>query len=150
MTPAGAHMATHLADAVLAPGREYRRVFEAVPAEVGQARRFLAGILGDCAVAADAITCLSELAANACLHSASGRAGGTFTVRVLILGGGRVRIEVADDGGPWVTRVHGDGRSHGLAIVASLARDSGVCGDAIAGRTSWATFAYPDQAPLPD
>jgi two-component sensor histidine kinase len=144
--PAIAHAAVHQADVDSALQRQDSRVFEAVPAQVSQARRFLAAILGDRAAAADAIMCVSELAANACLHSASRRAGGTFVVRVLMLDGGQVRIEVADEGGPWVTRVHRDGRPHGLAIVASLACDSGIRGDARGGRISWATFSCQDHA----
>jgi hypothetical protein len=143
MTTTTAQVAVHPADSDSALLCQHSRVFEAIPAQVSQARRFLAEILGDCAAAPDAIVCLSELAANACLHSASSRAGGTFAVRVLILDCGQVRIEVADAGGPWVARVHGDGRSHGLAIVASLACDSGIRGDAPGGRISWATFSYP-------
>jgi len=149
MTPAGMHTAAQHADPVPAPLRMVDKVFPAIPAQLREVRRFLAGLLGGCPVADDAITCLSELAANACLHSASARPGGTFTVRVLIHNGGRVRIEVADEGGPWVRRVHDDDWPHGLAIVASLAAGSGVYGDAAVGRTSWAEFICPgqDQAP---
>jgi Histidine kinase-like ATPase domain len=140
ITPTGTHAVVRPADAVPAPLRQYERAFPALTPQVAEARRFLARILSGCTVADDAILCLSELAANACLHSASQLPGGTFTVRVLILDGAEVRIEVADNGGPWTAR-DGDDRPHGLTIVASLASDSGVAGDTVTGRTSWATFS---------
>ena len=94
------------------------RVFPAAGAQVGQARRFLAGILGDCPEAADAVLCLSELAANAVLHSHSARPGGRFTVRVC-RAPGWLRVEVTDEGGPWSPGT-GGGHGRGLAIVAAL------------------------------
>lgn len=115
-------------------------MFAATPDQVGQTRRFLAGVLGDHSAVAEAVTCLSELAANACLHSASARLGGTFIVRVIIGQDRGLRIEVSDAGGPWAVRDREDEWPHGLAIVAKLAGDSGVGGDETAGRTAWATF----------
>src|SRR5579863_8070893 len=134
MMPTGAHTAAEHVDEVPAPVRTVEKVFPALPAQLGEVRRFLAGLLGGCPVADDAITCLSELAANACLHSASARPGGTLTIRVVIRCGARVRIEVADQGGPWVQQVYEDDWPHGLAIVASMAARYGVYGDATAGR----------------
>jgi hypothetical protein len=52
----------------------------------------------------DVILCVSELAANAVLHSNSRRPGGTFTVRIESCPGAYIRIEVEDDGGPWIAR----------------------------------------------
>ena len=89
---------------------EHVRTFAATPYQVRQARRFLAGVLADCPAADDAILCLSELATNACLHSASRNPGGTFTVRILIRRCGQLRIEVTDNGGPWLHRARDDGR----------------------------------------
>jgi hypothetical protein len=150
MTPTGMHTAAQHADEVPAPVRMVEKVFPAIPAQLREVRHFLAGLLGSCPVADDAVTCLSELAANACLHSASARPDGTFTLRVRIRNGGRVRIEVADEGGPWVQRVHDDDWPHGLAIVASLAAGSGVYGDAAVGRTSWAEFIFPGHDKTPE
>ena len=116
------------------------RIFAATPDQVGQARRFLSGLLGDHPGASDAVTCLSELAANACLHSASARPGGKFTVRVITGKDLGLRIEVSDAGGSWAARDHDDEWPHGLAIVAAIASDSGVSGDETVGRTAWATF----------
>jgi anti-sigma regulatory factor (Ser/Thr protein kinase) len=87
---------------------------------VREARAFLADVLAGCPVVHDAVLCLSELASNAALHSASGTTGGTFTVRAETCPG-RAWIAVEDHGGPWAEHDHQDGRQHGLAIVAELA-----------------------------
>jgi anti-sigma regulatory factor (Ser/Thr protein kinase) len=119
----------------------HSKTFPARTDQVGQARRFLAGLLGDRDGATGAITCMSELAANACLHSVSSRPGGTFTVHVLI-SEDDLRIEVSDEGGPWKPGDGEDEWPHGLAIVAALATESGVTGDEKGGRTAWATFCH--------
>lgn len=81
--------------------RSWHRVFPGDASQVREARRFLAGCLAGCAAADDAITCLSELAANAVLHSNSRLPGGSFTVHAQRDAAGRLRIEVVDQGGPW-------------------------------------------------
>jgi hypothetical protein len=104
-----------------------------------RARTFLAAAIADCPVAADAVLCLSELATNSVLHSASREPGGTFTVRAY------VRIEVEDADGPWQARIpDGDSRPHGLEIVRAIAADYGVTGGALAGRVAWARLDWPD------
>ena len=65
-----------------APVITWARTFPAVPAQVREARRFLAGLLDGGPAAGDALICLSELASNAVVHSRSSQPGGTFTVRV--------------------------------------------------------------------
>ena len=57
-----------------------------------------------CPVADDAVCLLSELCANAILHSDSGKTGGTFTVRARHVVDRYVRGEVEDQGSDW----HGD------------------------------------------
>lgn len=124
------------------PVRAWTREFAARPEQVGQARRFLAGTLEDCPAADDAVLCLSELAGNSVLHSASRRPGGAFTVRVEVRHGEYVRIEVRDEGGRWDERPGADGRAHGLAIVRALAVASGTDGDALTGWIAWARFDW--------
>lgn len=100
-----------------APAITWARDFPGTSEQAGRARRFLAAIL-----------CLSELASNACLHSRSGRPGGCFTVRAELSVQG-LRVEVRDDGGPWVWPARPDEHGRGLLIVASLARAWGRSGD---------------------
>ena len=83
------------------PATTWARDFPGAPEQAGKARRFLAAVLDSSPAADDAILCLSELASNACLHSRSGRPGGRFTVRAA-LNARDLRVEVRDDGGPWV------------------------------------------------
>ena len=97
------------------------QVFAGDAAQVREARRFLAGVLGGCPATDDALLCVSELATNAVLHSRSRRPGGRFTVRATVQPGS-VRVEVADEGGPWGHEGDGDGQSgRGLPIVSERA-----------------------------
>jgi serine/threonine-protein kinase RsbW len=119
-----------------APALAWSRAFPATPAQAGEARRFLAGILDGRPAADEAVLCLSELATNATMHSRSCD-GGHYTVRA-VLHGQRLRVEVHDQGGPWTWRGDGDGRhGRGLLIVSRLARDWGRGGDSAAGWIVW-------------
>jgi serine/threonine-protein kinase RsbW len=118
------------------------RVFAASLEQVRHARTFLRDALDGCPAADDAILCLSEFAANCVVHSASRRRGGTFTISAEIYPGDYIRIEARDDGGLWNQQHNGDGRPHGLDIVASLAADWGVSGNALTGWTAWATLGW--------
>src|ERR1022692_3700773 len=119
----------------------WARAFPASAAQVGEARRFLAGALDSCPAAGDATLCLSELVTNATVHSRSREPGGHFTVTAVI-GGGQLRVEVRDDGGPWAQPVRGRGGQHGrgLLIVGQLAGDWGRSGDSATGWTVWFTL----------
>ena len=120
-----------------APLIGWSRAFPATPAQVREARQFLAGILDGHPAADDAILCLSELATNACLHSRSREPGGHFRVRAETHGS-RIRVEVCDQGGPWEQTTDDDGQhGRGLLVVAQLADDFGRTGDAQAGWTIW-------------
>ena len=115
------------------PALTWSRAFLAVPAQVREARRFLASILDGCPVTDDALLCVSELAANAVQHSNS-RHGGHFTVRAEIRDR-CLRVEVHDQGGLWTWRAPAsDQHGRGLAIVSQLARDWGRTGT---GSTGW-------------
>jgi two-component sensor histidine kinase len=99
------------------------------------ARHWLRARLGACPAIDDAVLLVSELATNALLYSASGKEG-TFTVTVSHRSAD-VRVEVADQGGPWAPDTTGDElHGRGLLIVSSLARAWGVTGDE-SGRTVW-------------
>ena len=109
---------------------------------VGEARRFLASVLDGRTAAYDAILCLSELAANAVTHSNSRDPGGLFTVRASVRHGDRVRVEVEDQGGQWITPAFEDGQhGRGLLIVSQLASDWGISGDDQAGWIVWFEIA---------
>jgi serine/threonine-protein kinase RsbW len=122
------------------PLRTCERTFSAIPGQVSHARRFLADLVGDSELSADVITCLSELATNAVIHSDSRKPGGTFSVRVAV-GPGLIRVEVMDDGGAWrLVEPPGDGqRGRGLVIVAAFATCWGIT-TCTSGRTAWFEF----------
>jgi hypothetical protein len=127
---------------VATPSCKREQVLPARPDQVRKARAFIASVLAGCPVADDAILCVSELAANSCLHSASGKAGGTFTVRAEIHRGSYVWIEVEDSGGSWNQHAHPDGRPHGLDIVRAYAADWGIDGDPLTGWIVWARIDW--------
>lgn len=109
----------------------------ATAGEVAEARRFVASFVDDPALARDAVQCVSELAANAVIHSNSRFAGGRFTVGIERYGDGRFRIRVLDEGGQWIERKK-EGHEHlGLVIVRRLASAWGIDGDGPHGRTVW-------------
>jgi anti-sigma regulatory factor (Ser/Thr protein kinase) len=112
------------------------------PEHVHQVRADARGLLAGCPAADEVILCLSELAANAVLHSDSRRPGGTFTVRIEGCPGAHIRIEVEDDGGPWLARAPDPGNGRGLDIIRVLAAEWGVAASP-AGRTVWARFNWP-------
>jgi anti-sigma regulatory factor (Ser/Thr protein kinase) len=119
----------------------WSRAFPATADQVPQARRFLAGVLGDAPRIGDAVLCLSELAANAVLHSNSACAGGQFTIHAT-LGSGLLRVEVTNGGGLWKQRAHHNGHGgRGFIIVNALARTWGTTGDGITSRTVWFEIA---------
>lgn len=131
-------------DTTTAPPLAWSRAFPAAPAQVREARRFLAAILDGRPAVDDAVLCLSELAANALIHSRSRQPGGHFTVRAEIHDD-RLRVEVHDQGGPWTWLPHDDEpHGRGLLIVSQLAQDSGRNGDSITGWTVWFEMPCPD------
>jgi anti-sigma regulatory factor (Ser/Thr protein kinase) len=121
------------------------------PGTAEQIRRVRADLaaglpLGDCPVADGLLLLVSELSANAALHSRSSTRGGVFTVRVDIRLGDYVWAEVEDQGGPWTNRGHDD-RPHGLDIVAAIAGDGnwGIDGDELTGHTAWVRLDWKQQ-----
>jgi anti-sigma regulatory factor (Ser/Thr protein kinase) len=118
--------------------RRHTGTYPAEPRQVGVARAALAGWLEGWPRADEAILIGSEFVTNAVLHSASA-GGGCFTLRAEV-GRDRVRIEVADAGGPWRGGGRGDdGRPHGFEVVTAVAGAGnwGIDGDE-GGRVAWA------------
>jgi anti-sigma regulatory factor (Ser/Thr protein kinase) len=125
--------------AAAAGTRRHTGTYPAEPRQVGLARAELAGWLGGCPQADEAMLITSEFAANSVLHSSS-RDGGAFTVRVEVRPD-RLRIEVEDAGGPWRDGPRDDSRPHGFDVVTAIAGPGkwGIDGDA-RGRIAWATL----------
>ena len=94
--------------------------------QVRHARAFIARFLDGHPVADDAVLLVSELAANACAHSASGRPGGVFMVRAKVSGGGRVYAEVEDQGSSWGGSFGEIESPHGLYLLRSLSAECGT------------------------
>src|SRR5215472_10031954 len=109
---------------------------------VRQARADARDLLAGCPAVDEVILCLSELAANAVVHSNSRRPGGTFTVRIESSPGAYIRFEVEDDGGPWLAPAPDPGSGRGLDIIRALAAEWGVVTNP-AGRIVWARFNWP-------
>jgi serine/threonine-protein kinase RsbW len=110
--------------------------------QVGHARAFVAEALKGCPLVDDAVLICSELASNAVLHSASSKPGGRFTVRAEAYEGDYLWIEVEDQGGPWIEHDSSEECGRGLGIVAALASDWGIEGDALA-QVVWARLDWP-------
>src|SRR6202012_5869461 len=75
------------------------RAFAGTKAQVAEVRRFVSGLLEGCPACDALVTCVSELAANAVVHTASGT-GGFFTVEDSRPRNGVARVAVTDAGGP--------------------------------------------------
>jgi len=112
------------------------------PEQVRRVRAHLRNLLDGCPVANEVILCVSELAANAVLHSDSRRPGGTFTVRIELCPGTSIRVEVEDDGGPWIAPPPDPESGRGLDIIRALTAGWGVTASA-AGRAVWAHIDWP-------
>ena len=140
-TPAAASLdlaASAAAPDARAPAATYPGRPDHVRPVRADARRLLAGY----PAADEVILCLSELAANAVRHSDSRRPGGTFTVRIESRPGAHLRIEVEDDGGPWLAPAPDPGSGRGLDIIGVLAAEWGAA-PSPPGRTVWARFSWP-------
>ncbi|RAY11792.1 ATP-binding protein [Actinomadura craniellae] len=126
----------------------WRRTYPGQADRVADARRFAALLLVDTGCDHEARFVVSELAANAILHTRSGEPGGWFGVEIAL--GDHVRIAVRDLGGGAVPAI-APGRpaeswsenGRGLAAVAALALPMGYTGDPGAGHTVWAHLALP-------
>jgi anti-sigma regulatory factor (Ser/Thr protein kinase) len=136
------------------PLARYVRVFTGTTASVAAARRFTAAVLVACPAREALVACVSELAANAVVHTASGD-GGEFAVEVIRPRPGVARIAVTDEGSRGdpspapASETAECGR--GLALVAALAHSWGYSTRAADdGRTVWAEACWPVGVPDAD
>jgi anti-sigma regulatory factor (Ser/Thr protein kinase) len=123
------------------------RSFPGEPRQVARARAFVAAALAGCPAREALLTCVSELAANAVVHTASG-AGGAFTVEVIRPADGVALVAVTDEGGHGLPAIPDRDRfaecGRGLELVEACSsrwgyRDTGAAG----GRTVWAEATWP-------
>ncbi|TMR99779.1 ATP-binding protein [Nonomuraea basaltis] len=127
-------------------------VFPGVPSSVPIARHCVKGVLR--AAGHQNMTgvqlVVSELVANAVMHSASGLAGGLITVDIRAIGDGLARIDVMDDGGLTVPHVREpsemDCSGRGLQIVEETALRWGIGDNALGGRVTWAEVLTTDDS----
>lgn len=109
------------------PQRLWEQPYPGTVDQLRYVRAALREFLGDCPVADDAVHLLSELSANAIVHTDSGKRGGTFTVRVQHFPDSYVWGEVEDQGSTWDGNLSRSARHpHGLYLVERLASDCGV------------------------
>src|ERR1700735_3594336 len=80
-------------------GLRWRRAFAGTRVQVAEVRRCVACLLAEHPAREALITCVSELSANAVVHTASG-CGGFFTVEGSCPRSGVARVSVTDAGGP--------------------------------------------------
>lgn len=99
----------------------FKRAYPGAADQVRLVRADLTEIAGQYLISDDLVILASELAANAILHSRSGRPGGTFTVEVTLYPGEYAWVEVTDQGGAWSAKVDDDEHGRGLALVAGIA-----------------------------
>jgi serine/threonine-protein kinase RsbW len=109
------------------PQRSWEQSYPGTADQLRHVRSALRDFLVGCPVADDAVCLLSELSANAVVHSDSGTVGGTFTVRARHVVNGYVRGEVEDQGSDWPGELSAAAtRPHGLYLLLNLASACGV------------------------
>ncbi|MGA2831156.1 MAG: ATP-binding protein [Streptosporangiaceae bacterium] len=111
------------------------RSFPGRPDQISAVRALLSGFLDGYPTADDAVLLISELAANACAHSASGQPGGTFTVRAHMCAS-YLHAEVEDQGSAWDGHLRPAQAPHGLYLLRAL---SAACGT-FPGTCGWVTW----------
>lgn len=123
--------------------RQWEHAYPGTTDQVRHVRAALRDYFGDCPLADDAIHLLSELSANAIVHSDSGRSGGTFTVRAHHFHNRYVWGEVEDQGSDWDGNLPRSAiHPHGLYFLQMLASAYGV--ERIGrGRVIWFRIDYP-------
>src|SRR5205823_5367068 len=117
----------------------WERTYPGAVSQVRLVRAAVRSLLDGCPAADDAVLVVSELAANAIRHSASGAPGGSFTVRLRHACGDHVRAEVQDQGSDWDGDLAASARHpHGLGLVMALATACGTGRGPGRSRLVWA------------
>ncbi|MGD0245224.1 MAG: hypothetical protein ABSB59_33550 [Streptosporangiaceae bacterium] len=148
---ASARLATPTGSATLAtrPARSewlWEQAFPGTADQVRHVRAAARSLLDGCGAQETVVHLLSELSANAVLHSRSGWPGGEFIVRLRHVPGDCVWGEVEDAGsGEWGGDLAASAREQsGLFIVTALAWACGAAGQPGCRRAVW--FCVPCQA----
>jgi hypothetical protein len=108
------------------PVGQRERSFAGRADQVCEARALISGLLHSCPAAGDAVLLVSELAAKAIAHSASGQPGGSFTVRTHVCGASWIHAEVEDHGSAWNGNISAAQCPHGLYLLRELSADCGA------------------------
>jgi len=123
----------------------WEQAFPGAADQVRHVRSAVRALLDDCCAEEDVVHLLSELSANAVVHSRSGRAGGEFIVRLQHAPGDCIWGEVEDAGSEeWDGDLAASAREQsGLFIVMTLASACGVADRPGCHRAAW--FCVPCQ-----
>jgi serine/threonine-protein kinase RsbW len=134
-----------LAPRLLGGGWLWERAFPGAADQVRQVRALVRPLLDGCDAQETVVYLLSELSANAVVHSRSGLAGGEFIVRLQHAPRGCLWGEVEDAGSEeWGGDLAASARERsGLFIVTALASACGVAGRPGGSRAVW--FCIPCQ-----
>jgi Histidine kinase-like ATPase domain len=126
---------------------QWRRLFPGEARQLGVVRRWVESLLPGCPARDDVACVVTELGANAVMHTASGR-GGWFAVEIAWYPPSAVRVAVTDDGaadGPRLVDDPAAEHGRGLRVVAALSVRTGACGDQ-RGRMVWADVPWGEAA----
>lgn len=131
------------------PARTWEATYPGTADQVRHVRAALRPLLRGCPAADDVILLVDELAANAILHSHSGKPGGTFTVRLQHIPGDHIHAEVQDQGSTWDGDLTRSARyPHGLYLLLTLSTRCGI-EDGPQSRTAWFRIDYPASSAAP-
>jgi anti-sigma regulatory factor (Ser/Thr protein kinase) len=138
------HPATQHQPAVPAgPTAAWEQAYPGTADQARHVRAALGPLLAGFPAAADVILLVSELVANAVIHSNSGAAGGSFTVRLTRIPGVHVTAEVTDQGSTWDADLRASAvHRHGLYLLQELSDACGVRGSGQT-RTVWFRIGCP-------